>query len=76
VVARGAKGQSRTYRRAPSSVQNAAYRRLTLAILGFGVATLADQLRARFIRTSIATRNLVPFPATASEASSTYRRAG
>jgi len=45
VVAYGANGQPRTYRLAPSSTQNSAYRRLALAILGLDVATLADQLR-------------------------------
>jgi hypothetical protein len=62
VVALGANGQPRTYRLAASSTQNAAYRRLALAILGLDVATLADQLRsarnsahARITSASIAT---------------------
>ncbi|HET6317521.1 MAG TPA: hypothetical protein VFG86_13760 [Chloroflexota bacterium] len=46
VVARGANGQPRTYRLSPQPAQQAAYRRLALAILGLDVATLADQLRS------------------------------
>lgn len=74
-VARGANGHPRTYRLGPSSVQNAAYRRLALAILGLDVATLADELRStrmtirvRTNSASIATRSLVPFPTTFAEA--------
>jgi len=45
VVSRSANGQPRTYRlAAPAS--HAAYRRLTAAILGLDVATLADELRS------------------------------
>jgi hypothetical protein len=62
VVARGANGQPRTYRLATSSVQNTAYRRLAVAILGLDVATLAVELRsarnsasARIASVSIAT---------------------
>ncbi|HET6318309.1 MAG TPA: hypothetical protein VFG86_17790 [Chloroflexota bacterium] len=47
VIARGANGQPRTYRLSPQPAQQAAYRRLALAILGLDVATLADELRAR-----------------------------
>jgi hypothetical protein len=46
IIARGANGQPRTYRLSPKPVQQAAYRRLALAILGLEVATLADELRA------------------------------
>jgi hypothetical protein len=46
IIARGANGQPRTYRLSPKPAQQAAYRRLALAILGLGVATLADELRA------------------------------
>ena len=45
VVARGANGQPRTYRLSPRPAQQAAYRRLALAILGLDVATLTDELR-------------------------------
>jgi hypothetical protein len=45
VVGRDANGQPRTYRLAPAA-SDAAYRRLTAAILGLDVATLADELRA------------------------------
>jgi len=62
VVARGANGLPRTNRLAASSTQNAAYRRLALAILGLEVATLAVELRsarnsasARIASVSIAT---------------------
>lgn len=46
LIARGPNGQPRTYRLAPAPTQQAAYRRLALAILGLDVATLADELRA------------------------------
>ena len=46
VIARGANGQPRTYRLSPRPAQQAAYRRLALAILGLDVASLADDLRA------------------------------
>jgi hypothetical protein len=46
VVARGGNGQPRTYRLAPSSAQDSAYRRLAVAILGLDVLTLGNQLRA------------------------------
>ena len=46
IIARGANGQPRTYRLSPRPAQQAAYRRLALAILGLDVATLADELRA------------------------------
>jgi hypothetical protein len=46
IIARGANGQPRTYRLSPKPAQQAAYRRLALAILGLDVATLADELRA------------------------------
>ncbi len=51
IIARGANGQPRTYRLSPRPAQQAAYRRLALAILGLDVATLADELRAarRFV---------------------------
>jgi hypothetical protein len=45
VVARGPGGQPRTYRLSPQPAQQAAYRRLALAILGLDVATLAHELR-------------------------------
>ena len=45
VIARGANGQPRTYRLSPQPAQQAAYRRLALAILGLDVATLAHELR-------------------------------
>jgi hypothetical protein len=77
VVARGTNGQPRTYRLGPSSVQNTAYRRLALVILGLDVATLADELRSargsapgRSVSASIATRGLVPFAATTASARS------
>jgi hypothetical protein len=46
VVGRSANGQPRTYRLAPTHVQDTAYRNLALAILGLDVATLADELRS------------------------------
>jgi hypothetical protein len=46
VVARAANGQPRTYRLSPRPTQQAAYRRLALAIIGLDVASLADELRA------------------------------
>jgi hypothetical protein len=46
VVACGANGQPRTYRLSPARAQQAAYRRLALAILGLDVAFLADELRS------------------------------
>ena len=46
VIARGANGQPRTYRLSPQPAQQAAYRRLALAILGLDVATLAHELSA------------------------------
>ncbi len=46
VVARGPNGQPRTYRLSPKPSQQAAYRRLAVAILGLDVAFLADELRA------------------------------
>jgi hypothetical protein len=46
VVARDANGQPRTYRLARSTAQQAAYRRLALAILGLDVEHLAARLRA------------------------------
>ena len=55
VVACAANGQPRTYRLAPSSVQNTAYRRLALAIIGLDVATLADELRSARRLSSIET---------------------
>jgi hypothetical protein len=77
VVGRGANGQPRTYRLGPSSVQNPAYRRLALAILGLDVATLADELRSahgsapgRSVSAWIGTRGPVPFAATTAEARS------
>jgi hypothetical protein len=45
VIARDANGQPRTYRLSPQPAQQAAYRRLALAILGLDVAALADELR-------------------------------
>jgi hypothetical protein len=45
VVSRGPNGQPRTYRLAAPAT-DAAYRRLTAAILGLDVATLADELRS------------------------------
>ena len=67
VVARGANGQPRTYRLAPSSVQCTAYRRLALTILGLDVATLAEELRsarrsalAHIASPSTTTPNLAP----------------
>jgi len=44
VVASDAHGQPRTYRLAPHPAQQAAYRRLAVAILGLDVATLASEL--------------------------------
>jgi hypothetical protein len=71
-VARDANGQPRTYRLAPSSEQNTAYRRLALAILGLDVATLADKLRsdrkagsAPVVPTPIATGGLLRLSSTA-----------
>jgi hypothetical protein len=46
VIARGANGQPRTYRLSPQPAQQAAYRRLALAILGLDVASLAHELRS------------------------------
>ena len=46
VVARAANGQARTYRLAPRPAQQAAYRRLAIAILGLDVSHLAAELRA------------------------------
>ena len=46
ILARGANGQPRTYRLSPQPAQQAAYRRLALAILGLDVATLAHELSA------------------------------
>ena len=45
VIARGANGLPRTYRRTPANAQQAAYRRLAVAILHLDVATLANELR-------------------------------
>ncbi len=45
VVASDAHGQPRTYRLAPDPAQQAAYRRLAVAILGLDVASLASELR-------------------------------
>jgi hypothetical protein len=45
VVARAANGQPRTLRLAPPA-RDAAYRRLTVAILGLDVASLAAELRS------------------------------
>jgi hypothetical protein len=45
VLARDSHGQPRTYRLAPHAAQQAAYRRLAVAILGLDVATLAMELR-------------------------------
>jgi hypothetical protein len=51
VVARGSNGQPRTYRLAATNAQQAAYRRLAVAILHLDVASLADELRhARHVR--------------------------
>jgi hypothetical protein len=44
---RDANRQPPTERPSPQPTQRAAYRRLVLAILGFDVATLADELRAK-----------------------------
>jgi hypothetical protein len=46
VIAREANGQPRTYRLAPRPAQQAAYRRLAVAILGLDVSHLAAELRA------------------------------
>jgi hypothetical protein len=46
VLARDANGQPRTYRLARSTAQQAAYRRLVVAILGLDVQHLAAQLRS------------------------------
>jgi hypothetical protein len=46
VVTRETNGLPRTYRLAPSTAQQSAYRRLAVAILGLDVATLADHLRS------------------------------
>ncbi len=46
VVAREAYGQPRTYRLVPRPAQQAAYRRLALAILGLNVQHLGATLRA------------------------------
>lgn len=77
VVARGANGQPRTYRRAPSSEQNTAYRRLALAILCLDVATLADELRrarssasGHIVSASSASRGLIPLSAATADARS------
>jgi hypothetical protein len=45
VIARAANGQPRTYRLDPRPAQQAAYRRLAVAILGLDVRHLAAQLR-------------------------------
>ncbi len=45
VVACGANGQPRTYRLDPRPAQQAAYRRLAVAILGLDVRHLAAELR-------------------------------
>jgi hypothetical protein len=46
VIARAANGQPRTYRLAPAPAQQAAYRRLAIAILGLDISHLAAELRA------------------------------
>jgi hypothetical protein len=46
VIAREANGQPRAYRLAPRPAQQAAYRRLAVAILGLDVSHLAAELRA------------------------------
>jgi hypothetical protein len=46
VVARGPGGRPRTYRLVPGPAQEAAYRRLALAILRLDVTSLAADLRA------------------------------
>jgi hypothetical protein len=46
VIAHEANGQPRTYRLAPRPAQQAAYRRLAIAILGLDVSHLAAELRA------------------------------
>ena len=46
VIAREANGQPRTYRLAPRPAQQAAYRRLAIAILGLDVTHLTSELRA------------------------------
>ena len=46
VLTRDANGQPRTYRLARSTAQQAAYRRLAVAILGLDVQHVAAQLRA------------------------------
>ena len=46
VIAREANGQPRTFRLAPRPAQQAAYRRLAVAILGLDVSHLAAELRA------------------------------
>ena len=46
VIGRHPNRQPRTYRLEPSPAQQAAYRRLAVAILGLDVVTLASQLRA------------------------------
>ena len=46
IVAREPNGQPRTYRLAPRPAQQAAYRRLAIAILGLDVNHLAAELRA------------------------------
>lgn len=45
IVARDSVGQPRTYRLVGDPAQQAAYRRLAVAILGLDVATLASELR-------------------------------
>ena len=45
VVACGANGQPRTYRLDPRPAQQAAYRRLAVAVLGLDVRYLAAELR-------------------------------
>jgi hypothetical protein len=45
VVDQGPNGQPRTSRLSPEPAQQAAYRRLALAILGLDVASLAHELR-------------------------------
>jgi hypothetical protein len=80
VVARGANGQPRTYRLAPSSVQHTAYRRLALTILGLDVPTLADELRstrrsalAHIASSATTTARVVRLSAMASEPKSARR---
>ena len=46
VIGRQLNGQPRTYRLEPSPAQQAAYRRLAIAILGLDLVRLASHLRA------------------------------